>query len=129
VKRIAQFRRSRRGVGTGKLYKRAPAERLCEAADNHTPAFDVAFIDGLHQIDQQFKQARSEQLAAKVDLQAATLAKKQARLRIELQVTRNVMTLAIEFLEEPKKGLAFFDTSLLKLHQKKKKKDVITPVQ
>jgi hypothetical protein len=103
--------------------------RLWKSASAHNSSFDAAFIDGLEQTYLQFKQARSEQLTAKEDLQAATLTKRQARLLIELQVTRNVMALAIEFLEEPKKGLAFFDTSLLKLHHKKKKKDVITPVQ
>ncbi len=101
--------------------------RLWKSASAHTSSFDAAFIDGLEQSYLQFKQARAEQLTAKEDLSAAILAKRQARLRIELQVTRNVMALAIEFLEEPKKGLAFFDTSLLKLHKNKKKKTIKTP--
>jgi hypothetical protein len=96
--------------------------RLWKTASSHTSSLDAAFIDGLEQSYLQFKQARAEQLTAKENLSAATLTKRQARLRIELQVTRNVMTLAIEFLENPKAGLAFFDTSLLKLHQNKKKK-------
>jgi hypothetical protein len=103
--------------------------RLWNAASAHSSSFDAAFVDGLEQSLLGYKQARAAQLAAKVDLGAATLAKRQARLRIELQITRNVLALAIEFLEEPKKGLAFFDTSLLKLHQHKKKKSKTAAIQ
>jgi hypothetical protein len=87
--------------------------RLETFAGNHAGEFDAAFITKLKGYITSFNAARGIQLAAKEDVTGAVLTKSNARIKLEKAVSVCLHQVAIEFIDDPKQGRAFFNQRLL----------------
>ena len=86
---------------------------LKAAVDNHSAAFDPAFVTMIHDYQAKFDNARGVQLEKKEDVTAIVQTKAITRGKLELQLSLNLLNLAIEFMQDPEKGWAFFNQNLL----------------
>lgn len=75
--------------------------------------FDPAFVTEVSGYLTDYNTARGEQLDKKQDVKAAIFTSADARTALELQLSKNLLNLAIEFMDEPAKGCAFFNQNLL----------------
>ena len=87
--------------------------RLKAAVDNHVALFDTVFVTLIHGFKTRYDNARGIQLTKKEDVTAGVITKADARLNLEKQLTINLLNLAIEFIDNPEQGWAFFNQNLL----------------
>lgn len=86
---------------------------LLSAVNAHAASFATEFVDMIQKFKEDFDVARGVQLEKKEDVTAAVLTKAQARVALEIQLSRNILDLASEYILEPEKGIAFFNQNLL----------------
>jgi hypothetical protein len=77
-------------------------------------SFSAVFVAQVKAFSDQYDMARGAQLATKEDVSAYIGTTAEKREKLEKQMSKNVMTLAIEFYDEPEKALAFFNQGLLR---------------
>lgn len=86
---------------------------LLSAVNAHAASFAPEFVELIQKFKEDFESARGVQLEKKEDVTAAVLTKAQARFALEIQLSRNILDLASEYILQPEKGLAFFNQNLL----------------
>jgi hypothetical protein len=87
--------------------------RLLTAVNAHAASFTDEFVELIHKFKDEFDAARGVQLEKKEDVTAAVLTKAEARTALEIQMSRNILDLASEYILDPEKGIAFFNQNLL----------------
>jgi hypothetical protein len=87
--------------------------RLKAFATAHAADFEAAFITMLQGYITAYNSARGVQLAAKEDVTGAVLTKSATRINLEKIVTINLLKLAIEYIDNPEQGRAFYNQRLL----------------
>ena len=87
--------------------------RFKQAITAHSTSFAPAFVTKMQGYITTYLHIRNLQLDKKEDVKGFILTTDELRRKLELQISINIHTLAIEFIEEPAKGLAFFNQSLL----------------
>ena len=102
-------------------------DRVVSAADANKAKLGTGLLDEFTESRRVFQEARDAQLEKKGDVSDSHSGLKTARTALERQLTVNLLTLAIKFLGEPDKGLAFFDQSIIRPAQKSEKTTGATP--
>jgi len=87
--------------------------RLKAAVTAHSTSFPPAFVTKLQGYITTYNNIRSTQLDKKEDVRGFILTTDELRAKLEKQITINIHTLAIKYIDEPEKAAAFFNQSLL----------------
>jgi len=87
--------------------------RLKSAVTAHSTSFQPAFVTKLQGYSTIYENIRNLQLGKKEDVKDFILTTDELRAKLEKQITINIHTLAIEYIDEPEKAAAFFNQSLL----------------
>lgn len=88
--------------------------RIVTAAEAHAAELGQAFVDLFKDIRSRFITARANQLKKIGEVKGSKTAFGNAKGGLEKQLMKNLLTLAMEFMDDPETGAAFFDQSIVK---------------
>jgi hypothetical protein len=89
--------------------------RFVNAADAHIadlPDLKMQFTA----LDTQFNNARTAQLASKGEISTSKVQSSEKRDVVEIQLMKDLLTIALDHIGDPPAGLAFFDQSILAIN-------------
>ncbi len=88
--------------------------RIVTASEAHITELGQPFVDLFKDIRTRYTTARANQLKKIGEVQGSKTASGNARENLESQLFKNLLALAMEFMDNPDAGMAFFDQSILK---------------
>ena len=103
-------------------------QRMVTAANNHDTAIGQAFIDLFTDIKERFDNARSQQLLKKGEVTEDRVATAEKRDALEVQLMKNLFTIALNNIGDEEAGIAYFDQQIIR-HDKKKEEEETPPVE
>ena len=89
-------------------------KRIVTVSDAHITELGQPFADLFKDIQTRFNTARTNQLKKIGEVKGTKEASSNARADLENQLMKNLLTLAMEYMDNPDAGAAFFDQSILK---------------
>lgn len=102
--------------------------RIVAAAEAHVTELGQAFVDLFKDIRSRFITARANQLQKIGEVKGSKTVLGDAKENLEKQLMKNLLTLAMEFMDDPETGITFFDQSIVKSSAAKIEENGGTPV-
>ena len=100
-------------------------QRMVTAANNHDAVVGQNFIDLFTDIKDRFNTARSQQLIKKGEVSEDKAATAEKRNALEVQMMKNLITIALNHIGDEEGGVAYFDQQIIRPD---KKEEEGTPV-
>jgi hypothetical protein len=87
------------------------------ACQKHAASLPAAVVSQMESLASDYERARREQLDKSASIEGKQDESGEARAALELQLTKNLLTLALDFIGQPEKCHTYFQTSLLKAYR------------